>query len=64
MFWIKILAVCRKKKLNQHNSNGFRKENDSMANVPTPHIKAKMGEIAEKILKKRKIKKLPAGDLP
>ena len=27
-----------------------------MANVPTPHIKAKMGEIAEKILKKRKIK--------
>ena len=27
-----------------------------MANVPTPHIKAKMEEIAEKILKKRKIK--------
>ena len=50
MLWVKIPAVCRKKEVKQHNSNGFRKENDSMANVPTPHIKAKMGEIAEKIL--------------
>ena len=39
-----------KKEVKSANSNGFRKENDSMSNVPTPHIKAKMGEIAEKIL--------------